>query len=241
MFCSFQGTKLKCKLRVVSKQTFYQAVEKDDRMTSVFSIEYGEYTLNQKLSLYRIKIAHHQIVALARNPNLTKVDQLAKRITFSNFLTSSADYVKNQCLQRAKERAKKYERNPCLVNRFVVLHLRGTDRPCALNRITPEKIVSRIIELGVNRTTDVIYIMTDLTSKSVHFTELKKHFKNYYMFQASDMELFDHSKFAKKAAFLLYATELQLQEIADGIVETYKGHKMVNYQKILGYLAPKGC
>ena len=216
-------------------------VDNPNRIKSIVGIEYGQDSTKRLRTFYRIRQLLTKTFLIPQRRNLKKFVQILKRRPFSKFIVSSGEYIKKRCFDIAAKKAELYNRNLKSPKRFIVVHLRGTDRPCAFERLKPKDLIFKLEKTGLKRTTDVVYVMTDLTSNSSHFIELKKYFKNYYMFQASDMELFDHSIFAKKAAFLLYATELQLQEMADGIVETYANHKMRNYKNVWGYLAPKGC
>ena len=128
-----------------------------------------------------------------------------------------------------------------MLERFIVIHIRGSDRPCALEKLAPNQLISKIKQLGVNKLTDIVYLMTDLTSESAHLTSIVDYFKDFYLFRSSDIEIYDNRIFAQTAVFLIYASELELQEISDGIVETYRGHHMKNHGKVMGYLEPWKC
>ena len=169
---------------------------------------------------------------------MAKYVKLFDRLPFSKFITSSAEYIKKRCFEFAEERKKQNKENRESFKKFIVVHLRGTYLSCAFDVMKTEDIVSKIEQIGVNRTRDVVYLMTDLKPKNDKLLALKSHFAGFYLFQSSDMNLYDHSVFATTAALLIYATELQLQAIADGVVETYKSrHKMPNEDKIIGHLS----
>ncbi|XP_075254702.1 uncharacterized protein LOC142346085 isoform X2 [Convolutriloba macropyga] len=232
------GTRQRCKLRVVRKDDFLQLVHNSDHKLSIVSVEYGKkYPENPVHTLYRIKFLKQQTFALFPRKDVSYSGKVIFRRPFTKFITSSAQYVKERCFQLAEEKNKLSNHSADTPNRFVVIHIRSKNLTCALDRFTPNELVLKLEKIGVKRTKDVVYLMTDLEPNDAHFLALKSYFEGYYLFQASDINLYDHSMFAKKAALLIYATEIQLQEIADGIVETFiYRHQMPNTAKIIGHL-----
>ena len=210
-------------------------------LPNAVTIEYGENPLNPKPAFYRIMYIKNENIKIYNRPDLKRVSRNFKHRTFSKFITSSAEQIVRHCFKRAIEKARSFKRNPNSIKRFFVVHLRGTDRPCAFKRLKPKNVLSQLEAFGLKRATDVVYVMTDLKSQNDVIREIKNYFKDYYMFLASEIDLYDDPVFARTAAFLIYATEIQLQELADGIVDTYRGHKMKNYEKVVGYLSPWQC
>ena len=108
-------------------------------------------------------------------------------------------------------------------------------------KLQPQDLISRLINLGVNRLHDVVYLMSDLDHNNIHLKSIKNFFRDFYLFEAKDMDVYDREVFARHAPFLIYATEIHLQQVADGVIESYRGHSMAKNAHILGYLEPWRC
>ena len=206
--------------------------------TDILTIEYAHQSIQCSKCHYRT----HDI-------NLTKSVHLfnnSLNITtefnnkqFSPFIKISARKIKSKVLSKAKFLATFSSKFKQKI-RFIVIHLRGTDRKCALAKYKDDQLIKKIESFGVFKNNSIIYLMTDLTSASTQVKSLKKRFGDF-MFQKSDIELFRHITFKKLGSYLVYATELELQAISDGIVRTYKGHDMPNSKKELGFLETPEC
>ena len=230
-----------CRLRVVPVAEFVSRFLLSNKTQSLVTVEYGEIHPDNSKSFYRIVLPQLTRVQSLKNSNVYHVKQLSKPRQFSEFIRAIALHVKNYCFRRASEIAKSNLRNVEKITRFIVVHVRGTDKPCVLKKLKPKNMISKLKKLGVKRESDIVYFMSDIPNNSSHFKALKSYFRTYYFFESSDIDMFDDEIFAEKAPFLIYTTELQLQEIADGIIETYPGHKRQNSGNVLGYLQPIAC
>ena len=241
----FQANKKQlCRFRVVPAMRLSNKCDSSQQIKSLVSIGYGPFgnNLAEKLKnyyrIYMIKSAQLQVL---RSPDATNSTLVSKHRPFSMFITETGNYVKDFCTRRSAEIAIFKQRKTEEIKRFVVIHLRGRDRNCTLKNLPPKKLIKKLKKFGIKRESDVVYLMSDLEKGSGHLLEVEKFFSGYYLFQASDINLFNHSVFAKTAPFLIFVVQNQLQEVADGVVLTYPDHKLRNRKKLLGSLNPSYC
>ena len=228
---------MKCRLRMVEAEYIYRS----NGSGSVLSIEYGKYyKKTSKSTMHRIYYADPNHFR-KKATNLMQVIYNFQRKPFSKFIQTVGHFIKAKCLKDAHVISTSQKRRPNSSDRFIVIHLRGTDRPCALEQLRPEALMFKITRLGIKRESDVIYLMSDLNDTSRHIQAIQHFFGDYYLFQAKDMDVFDHEVFAEKAPFLIYAIENYLQQIADGVIITYKGHNLRRHDNIMGHLSDEKC
>ncbi|XP_075242581.1 uncharacterized protein LOC142337281 isoform X2 [Convolutriloba macropyga] len=238
------GSQQVCRLRVLPASYLRNNFGSTNSVKSVVTIEYGEYSGSRTRKLkrfFRIRNITTDKMRNLQNSDIKNLTLISKQRSFSLFITTAADYVKNFCLKRSFEKVRLEDRELGSIERFIVIHLRGSDRPCAMRSLKPTNLTSSLEKFGVRRESDVVYVMSDLSKRSPHLKELKTYFSQFYLFQAKDIPIFEDPVFAKKAPFLIYVTEHQLQDKADAIVLTYPGHRMRDRKKILGSLAPDKC
>ena len=83
--------------------------------------------------------------------------------------------------------------------------------------------------------------MTNAPENSTHMAAIKKELKAMSVFTAADVAIFQDPVFLRMGRFLIYAMELQLQSIADGLILTYPGHRLPNKHNEWGVLATEQC
>ena len=158
---------------------------------------------------------------------------------FSPFVKYAARKIKHIILKKAKKIEIQTNRR---TNRkkFIVIHVRGSDRKCAIDELTRHQLINKIESFGVSRNNSIVYLMTDLARNKRKIKAIRKHFRGS-IFLESDIDLFQREEFRILGTYLVYATELELQAISDGIIRTYKGHGLPNKDKQLGFLVPPEC
>ncbi len=154
---------------------------------------------------------------------------LSPRRPFSDFIVTSSLIVKKRCLLKSQSESKQ----------FKLVHLRATDRPCAMGSYSPESLLRKLEKFGVNISSDVIYLMTDLERTDALFLTMQEAFGSR-LCSAQDISLFKLEPFTSDV-YLIYATELALQDVCEGFVETYPGHSIGRKNKLLGTLSPPEC
>ena len=139
----------------------------------------------------------------------------------------SAEKVKLLCFEKAGSTSH-------LKTKFYVIHLRGGDRPCVREKMSPAKVLEKIISFIFRNHSRVVYLMTDLDTQSAYVKETKNYF-GANLCLAEDIELFRKYFFTKQPQ-AIYITELALMRIADGHIETYQSHLEFQENNRLGYL-----
>ena len=153
---------------------------------------------------------------------------------FSEFIQTAAERIKNKILKNLKFNLVKSENK----SRFIVVHLRAFDRPCALSEYSGHEVIKKLEQYGVNRKQDFAYIMTSLIAKSDHLRALRNYFGQFHMSEKKDIYLFRKTYFESMGSYLVYAVELELQNIADAVVRTYPPHiQLMNSPNTIGILA----
>ena len=160
---------------------------------------------------------------------------------FTSVIKVAAREVKNVVVRKAKNRKNKNKNKRNNQKRlFVVIHLRGRDRKCALSKYTNKQLINKIESFGVFKNNSIVYLMTDLLQNNSLVSAVGAYFGSFIL-QEKDIELFKRRAFTKLGPFLVYATELELQSISDGVIRTYTGHSLPNDGKELGFLEPPEC
>ena len=159
---------------------------------------------------------------------------------FSPFIKTAALKIKSYIVKKAKQKAVGLNTNSTQKTRFIVIHLRGRDRKCTLSKYKGDQLINKVESFGVFKNNSFIYLMTDLTRTNTHVKSLKRKFGDQ-IFYKWDIKLFEQKGFKNLGTYLIYATELELQAISDGIVRTYKGHGSTTEKKELGFLQPPEC
>ena len=210
-------------------------------MSSVVTFEYGRKDM---CKLCHFRTCHikprRSIAALFDKIKGKKISQIIDRRQFSPFINAAAWKIKYELVKKVKRGASISENNKQKELQFVVLHLRASDRPCALRKLSPQNILKLMTLYGVDNRT-LLYVMTNSRVHGGHLTYIKRNSSALSVFTWSDVTIFKHIAFQRMGTYLVYAVELQLQSIADGLIETYPGHKLPNRHNHWGFLAPKVC
>ena len=197
-------------------------------LNSVLKLEYGSpsfkktkaYLINDSLSNWAIK---HQ-----RKIHITPM--FTGKPPFSRFFRNAAEGIKRHCMMSTFPNSG--------TKKFYVIQLRGTDRPCIVEWMTSSYLIKKIESFNITKN-DVIYLMTDLKKENDKVTALKQYFGDS-LFMALDMEIFHSSPF-KEDNYIVFATELALQKISDGYLQTYKYHGILKEENELGMLMQMNC
>ncbi len=123
--------------------------------------------------------------------------------------------------------------------KVIVLHLRGTDRPCFINSVSPDEMIDRLKLLGAHKRNTTLYLMTNERPDEAHVVKLR-HYYSPFMFEAANFSSLFESEPFSTSGYLIFAVELQLGGIVDGgFIDTYgppyKG------QNCIGLLTKDGC
>ena len=200
---------------------------------SVLTLEYAQNNIWCLTCHYRVRQVD-LTNSVQDYDNLIKIS-LFRRKTFAPFIKYAALKIKYILFKKARE--KQLEINGSIGNRkFIVVHLRWRHRPQALSKYTGGQLVKKIESYGVSKDNSIVYLMTDLPQNHALNVAMRTHFKDF-IYQDSDIELFKHNSFQKLGSYLVYVTEIALQDISDGIVHTYSGHTLPNEEKELGLLS----
>ncbi|XP_075247561.1 uncharacterized protein LOC142340746 isoform X1 [Convolutriloba macropyga] len=224
------GTTKKCRLEASldSPKNLTQAA------TSVLTLEYSQINIWCLTCHFRINQVNLTNSVQSYDNSLSKVS-VFKRKTFSPFIKYAALKIKYIIMKTAKKKQLKINGN--IGNRkFIVIHLRGRDRPQALSKYRGNQLVNKIESYGVFNNNSIVYLMTDLPQDHAQIKAVRTYFKDF-IFQDLDIELFKHNSFQKMGSYLVYVTEMALQDISDGIVRTYSDHTLPNKEKELGFLS----
>ena len=143
-------------------------------------------------------------------------------------------------IQAVAERAKEDMFSGSVGDRkFVTVHLRTTDRPCMIESVKPEQMLNRMTSNNILPNNSLVFLRidNDRMAKS-HINLIRERFEPNF-FTTSTVGLFrKHDLF--KDSNLLFAVELELQNRADLVVESYPGHTFFLTDKTI-YLAPPHC
>ncbi len=153
---------------------------------------------------------------------------------FSNVVKTAALKIKR------KMRKVEFSKAVTEARKLIVFHFRTTDRGCVSNRLSPARIVDKLISLGAHRQNTTLYLMTDAGLDNQHVKALKQYYSPFF-FRASDMgSVFEKIPF-RNNGYLVFAVELELQNISDGFILTYGGPKLQENGKTLGVLNSGLC
>ena len=156
---------------------------------------------------------------------------------FSRFIKLSAKKVKNNIFHIARK-----QQNSNGPFNLTVMHIRGTDRSCMLQKLNASQLVNKIASFGLPQRNGVVYLMTNIPKHCRHFKAIQQYFTNHSFFESRDVAMFKTKEFTKMGSYLVYVVEKQLQRIAEGVVETYPGYVNVGFEnKVVGVLAPPEC
>ena len=184
--------------------------------------------------IYSIKLRNSTVHSTA---GFSKVKLISGARQFSPFFRIAAKKIKREFLNVASKK----QNSICQWN-LTVMHIRGTDRGCMLEKLTEKQLTDKIASFGVPRKNEVVYLMTNMPEKSTHFNAIRKYFTNNTFFEARDIAMFKRKEFSEMGTFLVYIVEKQLQRIAEGAILTYKGHISPWVEKkVVGILAPSEC
>ncbi|XP_075251756.1 uncharacterized protein LOC142344125 isoform X1 [Convolutriloba macropyga] len=232
------GEEKQCRLRVVNKYDAGLA------LPSIVSVEYDRKGKCSECHYRTCDVRpHNSKVTLLDDFNQNEINPTNEKKEFSMFIKITAAMIRTELLKIAMtsrisetESANQGLKSP----QFVVLHLRASDRPCVLKQLTPNRLIQLLTNFGVNNNT-VLYVMTNAPENSTHMAAIKKELQALSVFTASDVAIFQDPVFLRMGRFLIYAMELQLQSIADGLILTYPGHRLPNKHNEWGVLATEQC
>ena len=235
MLC-FQGSNKTCRLKTIKMEDF----PKNANRRSLLTLEYGAHLNPCKLCGYRINRLPFRKSRSFVNSTLTDYKQNLEKRKFSKFIQVTAEQIKKELMNRTNINTKISSR-PKKNYTFTVIHLRGMDRPCAAKNLKVSELLEKIKSFRVSRWSDIVYVMTNMPDKNPFLRGLRYHFRNSFLFEKSDIAVFESTTFQKLGTYLIYAVELELQNLADKIVLTYPGHSLSNIENIRGILAPDFC
>ena len=157
---------------------------------------------------------------------------------WNNFIRTSARLVKQLCIKLVSKKSPKSA--DLTYSKFRLVHLRGTDRSCGLDSYSPDKLLAKLrLDFHIDLENDLLYLMTDMNSSSPLVKTLQSTFGSRIC-QSSDIAFFKQEPFASNA-YLIFAAELEMQNICNGYVETFHDHSISNRNKLLGVLTPLYC
>jgi len=198
-------------------------------LSSVLKFEYGHPYFKKKRA-FRIADLSSNWAALKHQREHHIQPVFTGKPPFSKFFRNAAEGIKRHCMMSTFSKSS--------TRKFYVIHLRGTDRPCIVKLMTSSYLIRKIGSFNITEN-DVIYLMTDLKREHDKVTALKQHFGDS-LFMASDMEMFSASPF-KEDNYIVFATELALQKISDGLLSTYKNHATLRDENEIGTLMQRDC
>ena len=220
-----------CKLRIESREKSISTLSTN---YSIITIEYGnidEGRLPKNMAVTRTGKninTTKSVVYLPhrKQPSGLKGKSATDGIPFSDFFLRSAAAIREICYRKCQQNK--------LKRKFIVIHLRGTDRPCLREKMSPHEIIQKIKRLGVPKERSVIYLMTDLPRNSTYVQAVRNYFKPF-IFGSDDVKFFSRYPFTTQPQ-ASYITEYALLKIADGHIETYNSHLAFKEKGLLGYL-----
>ena len=204
----------------------------------MITVEYGRQADSWSgRGIYRIFRLNQLKPRILPESNLTEVLLRPPLRPFALFFTQVAKSIRRDCFRRAQG-ALSDRKQPRM--KFRLVHLRGTDRPCALRNFTPLGLLERLQKSRINFKSDLVYLMTDLQKNNWLVVKLRS-LLGRRLCEASDITLFSREPFYSNS-YLIYAAELALQHVSDGFVETFFDHSIGDAtHKLLGTLAAPNC
>ena len=211
--------------------------------TNTITVEFGVGGTQCHSCHYRVGAINISNTIVARNQFLSSKTQanLSLPIPYSQFFKVSALYTAAYLRKVSVKLTATKNQIRTGELKLSVLKLRGFDKYCALYKVNEINLLRKIDELGIKKDNTIVYVMTDLPQNSKHIRTLRNHFKNHYLFEARDIPIFRREPFVSTGTFLVYIVEMELMELADSYVTTYRGHGTSNPTKELGTIAPETC
>ena len=156
---------------------------------------------------------------------------------YSRFIKIAAKSVKrNLSLLAAKK-----EKSSGPFN-LTVMHIRGGDRGCFLQKMSDKELVDKIASFGLPQKNGIVYLMTNLPKGDIHRRVVENFFQKHSLFSSEDIPIFKQEPFVKMGSYLIYMVEKQLLRYAEGVVLSYIGYADIGLRKrIVGILGPPEC
>ena len=108
---------------------------------------------------------------------------------------------------------------PTHEDKFLVINLRGADRPFIVEWMTSSYLIRKIESFNITNF-DIIYRMKDLKRELDNVTNLKQHFEDSLL-MASVVETLSKSP-CEEDKKIVFATELALEKLSDGFLSFSK-------------------
>ncbi len=179
---------------------------------------------------YRINGDVLQNSSVFTDSNVEAVESTNEKRPFNAFVKACAYLIRHQLFNRVQTESSE--------RKLVAIHLRAYDRPCLIQNLKPAQLLERIQFFNITKKNSVIYLMTDADRNSPHVRILHDFFQPFFM-TTSDVRLFKEVWFRKDGA-IVFAIELEIQNLADYVVESYRNHAMSKFRDV-GILVPDEC
>ena len=153
---------------------------------------------------------------------------------FTDAIRSAASKIRNTIEQMFAEEFSQQTR------KLIVFHFRGAEKTCVPKNLTPDQVLDKMISYGAHKHNTTLYLMTDAKYDDDYVIAVREFYSPFFVDAKNFSCVFDETPF-RSSGFLVFAVELELQNISDGYILTYESHKLQATDKTIGVLGRGFC